>query len=227
VSLDRSDAQAQPAGDRLVRQALRHKIDHLELARAEAGDINGRTLPAARIEKRLNLRQEHRPRRLVLKQDVIGGFHQDETRVRNQRGQQPALLDRDHPVVPRVHHERGRSYPGCQFADVEAAPRTEEPGRGRGSRGSPEQILIPGHLLRGSVREEKRTEYSAEGRIRRLPARADRADYGVFLLALAPEPSSARISSVQREAGDAVRVACRIRDGDRCSLRYAKQRELL
>src|SRR5439155_6966510 len=38
VPLDGSDAQAQAVGDRLVRQALRHELEHLAFASAEASD---------------------------------------------------------------------------------------------------------------------------------------------------------------------------------------------
>ena len=137
------------------------------------------------------------------------------------------FLDRDHPVVPRVHDERARAYLWREIADVQAATRTVQRGRGLGRRGAPEQVLVPGHLLRRAVREKQHAEHPAERWVRRRPPRADRCNDGLFLAVLAAEPPAARIPAVQDHAGNAVRVSCRIRDGDRSRLGDAEQRESL
>ena len=105
--------------------------------------------------------------------------------------------------------------------NVQAATRPVEPGRGLGSRGTPQEIFVPFHLLRRAVREEKLSEHSAKGRIRQLPAGADRTDDGVFFLVLAAEPSSSRIPAVEDEVRDALRVPSRVRHRDRRSLGHA------
>jgi hypothetical protein len=55
VSLDRPDAQGQAVGDRLVRQALRHELEHLELAPAEAGASHREAGRRVRAKERLDL----------------------------------------------------------------------------------------------------------------------------------------------------------------------------
>ena len=126
-----------------------------------------------------------------------------------------------------MHDERARTHLRCELTDVQAATRTEQPDRGLGSAGTPQQILIPGHLLRCAVRHEQHAEHPAERRIRRRPARPDRGDDGVFLLVLTAESSSARIPAVEDQVGDAVGMACRVRNRDSCSLGDTKQRKSL
>ena len=134
--------------------------------------------------------------------------------------------DRDHPVVPRMQHERARTDLRRKITDVQAATRTVQRGRGLGSRRTPEQVLIPGHLLRRAVRQEQHAEHPAERRIRRRPAWADRGDDGLFFGVLAAEPPAARVSDTG-PCGRPGPVPCRIRHRDRCRLGDAEQRESL
>src|SRR5438552_2560504 len=86
----------------------------------------------------IRVRTEHIPRRLLLEQDVIRGLKQDQVRVRNQCGEQPAFFDRDHSIVPRVHDQGARTYLRRELADVHAAARMVQPCRGLGRRRAPE-----------------------------------------------------------------------------------------
>ncbi len=139
----------------------------------------------------------------------------------------PALFDRHHSVVPRVHDQGPRTDLRRELRDVQAAARPEQPCCGVGRRGVPEQILVPVHLLWCAARDKEHAEHPAERRIRRRPARADRGEERVFLGVLAAESSPARIPAVENEVGDAVRMSHRVRDGDRGALGDAEQRESL
>ena len=88
------------------------------------------------------------PRRLVGKQDVIGGVEHDQARFRDQRRQQPPLLDRDHVIVPRMDDQRPRLHARGVGPHVHGAARPEQPNRLLGRGGRTQELVVPGHLLR-------------------------------------------------------------------------------
>src|SRR6266545_1814232 len=98
-----------------------------------------------------------------------------------------------------MHDEGPRTYLRRELGDVHAATRSEQPCRGLGRRGAPQQFFVPGHMLRCAVRDEEHAEHPSERWIRRRPARADRGKERVFLVGLAAESSPARITAVEDE----------------------------
>ena len=130
-----------------------------------------------------------------------------------------ARMERPASGVVTLRRERQRR----RCAPRASKSRTAVVGRGR----APQQLVVPGHLLRRAVREEQHAEHVAE----RGSAPSSRR--GSPRPAPPPARSSpaqlpaARVAAVEDEVGDPLGMPRRVGHRDRRALRDAEQREAL
>src|SRR3954449_11403655 len=113
MSLHGAHADVEPLGDRLVGEAGRNQLEHLQLPCAQVGDRRGRRGGGSGAQERMQLRDEVAPGWLVDQQDVVCRLEQYQARVGDQRGEQPPLLGRDDAVISRMNDERPRPHLGA------------------------------------------------------------------------------------------------------------------
>ena len=229
MALDRADAEEQALGDRLVRQPRGHELEHLQLARAEVvdgrtGTRSPRTCRGTRRARETNCSHAGSSASRMW----FAESSSDQARTRDERGEQPALLDGHDTIAARVDHQRPGAYRAARSRRRRwrRAPRTAAPPhRPRSvvrSRSSYQAICSGVPWGRKSMLNTWRNAGSSA-----RPPGADRRDQRLFLLALPAQPPAARVAAVEDEIGDPLGVPRGVRHRDRRALRDAEQREAL